>query len=83
MSYTSKDYKKGKMELSQENKKEENALRVAYRFLVRITDSNDISSVPFMATISDAFYSKDKQKMVGFLKETRKFLDQLINDLEQ
>ena len=65
------------------NKKEENAMRVAYRFLVRITDTNDIKSVPFIATISDAFYSNDKQKMLVYLKDTRKFIDQLINDLEQ
>ena len=66
-----------------ESKKRKQALAAACRFLVKISDNNDISAVPYIADISSAYSAGDSEKIVGYLKDVRKFTDQLINDLEQ
>ena len=68
--------------MSEKNYMCQQPIQTAYRFLVRIADTNDIKSVPLIATITDAYYSNDREKIVCYLKETRQFIDNLINDLK-
>ena len=81
MSFTTKDYHVGKINLEKGTKQD--TLKSAYKFLARIVDNNDLSSVPFIAAIADAYYSGNKAKIVEYLKEIKNVVDRFINDLEQ